>query len=73
MPTQSAFIVNDFLMEYFFQLMDYSFTRNIEKELDDIALGKLSYAIMLGRFWYDFLERELTQAKEKAEKILEKT
>ncbi|HBA44460.1 TPA: hypothetical protein DCZ31_00240 [Patescibacteria group bacterium] len=36
-PTEIAFIVNDFLMEYFKKMMDYKFTAKIEEELDTIA------------------------------------
>jgi DNA topoisomerase-1 len=36
-PTDIAFIVNDFLEEYFKEMMDYHFTRNVEEEFDEIA------------------------------------
>ena len=36
-PTDIGKIVNDFLVENFAGIMDFSFTANVEKEFDDIA------------------------------------
>jgi len=36
-PTDIAFSVNDFLEEYFKEMMDYKFTRNVEEEFDEVA------------------------------------
>ena len=33
-------VVTDFLMEHFQQVMDYSFTADVEKEFDEIARGE---------------------------------
>ena len=32
-------VVNDFLKEYFPQIMDYNFTASVEKQFDEIAEG----------------------------------
>lgn len=38
-PTDVGIVVNDFLKEYFPQIMDYNFTASVEKEFDEIAEG----------------------------------
>ncbi|MDE6437102.1 MAG: type I DNA topoisomerase, partial [Muribaculaceae bacterium] len=38
-PTDIGCIVNDFLTEYFPNILDYNFTSNIEEKFDDIANG----------------------------------
>ena len=38
-PTQIGFIVNEFLMKNFENIMDFNFTVTIENELDNIAQG----------------------------------
>ena len=39
-PTDVGMVVNDFLQEYFPQIMDYNFTAKIEREFDEIADGE---------------------------------
>jgi len=53
-PTNTAMIVNDFLVGQFPKIIDYSFTANIEKELDAIANGKLEWAKMIDGFYSSF-------------------
>lgn len=53
-PTTLAEIVTDFLVKYFADIMDYSFTANAEDELDDIAAGKLTGQAMLTKFYKQF-------------------
>jgi DNA topoisomerase I len=50
-PTDIAFMVTDFLQEYFTQMMEYSFTKSVEEDFDKIATGKENYQNMLRRFW----------------------
>jgi DNA topoisomerase-1 len=38
-PTNIAMVVNDFLVEHFPNVIDFSFTARVEKEFDDIAAG----------------------------------
>jgi len=70
-PTEIAFTVNDFLQEYFKEMMDYKFTKNIEVELDEIAEGKVQFQKMLWKFWNDTLKKDIENAGEKAEKVIE--
>ena len=39
-PTDVGCVVNDFLLQYFLQIMDYNFTAKVEKEFDEVAEGK---------------------------------
>jgi len=71
-PTDIAFIVNDFLEEYFKEMMDYGFTRNIEEELDKIASWKMKYHEMLEKFRIWTLKKDIENTQMIAEKITEK-
>lgn len=53
-PTNTAMIVNDFLVEHFPDITDYSFTSDIEQEFDEIANGKLQWQKMIGNFYKPF-------------------
>jgi DNA topoisomerase-1 len=53
-PTDMGIIVNDFLTEYFPNILDYNFTANVEKEFDSIAEGELEWTKVLHKFYDDF-------------------
>ena len=53
-PTDIGSLVNDFLIEHFDGIMDYSFTANVEKEFDEIAEGLKSWTSMLQKFYGPF-------------------
>jgi len=53
-PTNIAMVVNDFLVENFPNVTNYSFTAEIEKELDDIAQGKIKWNEMIDNFYQEF-------------------
>ena len=53
-PTDSGMVVSDFLVDYFNDIVDYDFTANVEKELDDIAANKLDKVKMLREFYDPF-------------------
>lgn len=53
-PTDLGFVVTDFLIRYFPEIMDYQFTANVEEEFDQIAIGKLDWTKMLQKFYYPF-------------------
>ena len=53
-PTNTARIVNDFLVEHFPTIFDYSFTANIEEEFDKIAQGNVVWSSMLDGFYTKF-------------------
>ena len=53
-PTDIAMVVNDFLVTYFPNIVDFSFTANVEKEFDDIARGKKEWGGMIDSFYKGF-------------------
>ncbi|MDR1719007.1 MAG: type I DNA topoisomerase [Dysgonamonadaceae bacterium] len=53
-PTDTGLVVNDFLIGQFPTVLDYSFTANIEKELDKIAEGDLKWTDTIDRFYKMF-------------------
>ena len=54
LPTDIGIVVNDFLMKFFPQIMDYNFTAKVEKEFDDIAEGRKQWTSMIKKFYKDF-------------------
>jgi DNA topoisomerase-1 len=54
MPTDIGTVVNDFLIEYFPEILDYHFTANVEKEFDTIAEGQLDWTIVMDKFYKKF-------------------
>ncbi|MCC5944128.1 MAG: type I DNA topoisomerase [Bernardetiaceae bacterium] len=53
-PTNVGMVVNDFLMEYFPEIMDYTFTAQVEEQFDKIAQGKQEWSGMIANFYKDF-------------------
>jgi DNA topoisomerase-1 len=53
-PTNIAMVVNDFLVEHFPNVIDYSFTAKVEKEFDDIAHGGQDWQDMIDSFYGKF-------------------
>ena len=56
-PTNTALIVNDFLVEHFPTVIDVKFTANVEQEFDDIANGKTNWTKMIKSFYEPFHAR----------------
>jgi DNA topoisomerase-1 len=66
-PTDLAMITNDFLVEHFPNVTDYSFTARVEKEFDEIAEGKKKWDAMLGTFYKSFHKQvEITETVERS-------
>lgn len=53
-PTDLGLVVTDFLKLHFDEVMDYSFTANIEEEFDKIAEGKQLWNKMVADFYKPF-------------------
>lgn len=53
-PTNIAMVVNDFLIDHFPEITNYSFTAEIEQEFDEIASGKLKWEKMIDQFYKPF-------------------
>ena len=54
LPSDTGIVVNDFLLQYFPDIMDYGFTANVEKQFDKIAEGKAKWETMIKKFYKDF-------------------
>ena len=54
LPTDIGIVVNDFLMKFFPNIMDYNFTAKVERDFDRIAEGDESWTGMLKGFYKKF-------------------
>jgi len=65
-PSDLGMVVSDFLSEHFSKIMDYSFTANVEDELDKIATEGLEWKNMLKKFYgpfHDSVENTMENAE----------
>ena len=70
-PTEVAFTVTEFLEKYFPEMMEYKFTKKVEEDFDKIAAWENSWRNMLKDFWEKTLKKDLENAWENAEKVIE--
>lgn len=54
LPTDIGIVVNDFLLDFFPEIMDYNFTATVEKDFDEIADGKKPWVNLIKDFYADF-------------------
>ena len=73
-PTDIGNLVNNFLVQYFDNILDYNFTASVEEEFDEIAQGKMVWNQMIRDFYFPFheqIEKTLEQSqKVSGEKLL---
>jgi len=55
-PTELGEVVNNIMVENFKDIVDITFTANMESKLDTIAEGKLNHVDMLREFYTPFIE-----------------
>ena len=67
-PTELGQIVNDLMIEYFPDIMDYQFTADMEEKLDSVEEGKLEWRKILTNFYGPF-SNYLEHADQSIEKI----
>jgi DNA topoisomerase-1 len=67
-PTETGKTVNDLLVAYFPDVLDYQFTARMEDELDEIAEGELEWRPMLRDFYNPF-ERQMELARENMPRV----
>lgn len=74
-PTPLGTTVNDFLVEYFPDIVDTSFTAQMEDDLDEIANGKKEWVAVVRDFYEPFNEKlkGVSKAAEKVEVPTEAT
>ncbi|NDV96514.1 type I DNA topoisomerase [Dysgonomonas sp. 521] len=53
-PTDTGMVVNDFLTEYFPDILDYNFTATVEKEFDQVADGEENWTKLIDKFYKVF-------------------
>ncbi|MFC0514836.1 type I DNA topoisomerase [Mucilaginibacter angelicae] len=66
-PTDIGAVVNDFLVQYFKDIVDFNFTASVEKQFDEIAQGLKEWTDMLHDFYNPF-HKEVESTIEKADK-----
>lgn len=54
LPTDTGIVVNDFLIEYFPEILDYNFTANVEKQFDEVAEGHIEWKALMADFYKKF-------------------
>ena len=53
-PTDIGTVVNDFLTEYFPDILDFNFTASVEKDFDEIAEGGVQWTSIMKTFYDKF-------------------
>jgi DNA topoisomerase-1 len=53
-PTEIGKLTNDFLVEHFQSILEYSFTATVEDEFDNVARGNTGWKDMIKNFYNDF-------------------
>ncbi|MDX1991591.1 MAG: type I DNA topoisomerase [bacterium] len=67
-PTETGKIVNDLLVQFFPDVMDYQFTARMEDQLDEVSEGNVEWRPMLKDFYAPF-EHQLENAHEHMPRI----
>ena len=62
-PSETGFLVNDLLVEYFPEVFDTNFTADLESRLDKVADGEKEWVPFLAEFYTPFAE-QLAHARE---------
>ncbi|MDQ7043638.1 MAG: type I DNA topoisomerase [Sulfurimonas sp.] len=62
-PTEMAFTVTKILEEHFANIVDISFTANMEEKLDEVSEGHVDWQELLSEFYFPFME-QVAQGKE---------
>ncbi len=69
-PTETGILVNDLMVQYFPEIVDYQFTARMEEDLDKIAEGHANWTKVMDTFYKPF---SVTVAKAQAEMPVTKT
>lgn len=54
LPTDTGMVVNDFLTEFFPDILDFNFTANVEREFDQVADGDENWTKLIDKFYKAF-------------------
>jgi DNA topoisomerase-1 len=70
-PTETGFLVNDLVVEFFPSIVDINFSSNLEDELDQVASGSAEWVDVIREFYGPFSKRlenaEAQMPEQKAE------
>ncbi len=55
-PTETGILVNDLMIKYFPEIVDYQFTAHMEEDLDKVAEGKAKWEKVIRAFYTPFEE-----------------
>lgn len=67
-PTELGQLVNELIVEHFTDIVDYQFTADMERQLDEIEDGKKEWRTILKDFYLPFKE-DLDKADKNIEKV----
>ena len=67
-PTELGYVTTDIMIKHFNDIVDVSFTADMEKRLDDIEEGKDSFKNVMTEFYSPFME-ELSEAEKTLERV----
>ncbi|HIU45892.1 MAG TPA: type I DNA topoisomerase [Candidatus Fimadaptatus faecigallinarum] len=67
-PTELGLIVTDLMKQYFSNIVDLTFTANMEEELDEVEEGELDWHKVISDFYGPF-EKTLENAEKSMEKV----
>ncbi|HEO3335855.1 TPA: type I DNA topoisomerase [Streptococcus agalactiae] len=67
-PTELGEIVNSLIVEFFPDIVDVTFTAEMERKLDEVEIGKEQWQKIIDEFYKPF-EKELAKAETEMEKI----
>tara|TARA_B110000444_G_scaffold261465_1_gene313907 strand:+ start:4569 stop:6896 length:2328 start_codon:yes stop_codon:yes gene_type:complete len=56
-PTDIGYVVNDFLIEHFGEVLDYHFTAGVEEQFDIISQGQQNWTDMIKEFYSPFKDK----------------
>ncbi len=70
-PQEVGFLVNDFLVEHFPEIVNAEFTAHMEDDLDKIAEGKEQYIEVLSNFYKPFADKLAQKEENVAKKNLD--
>ncbi|MEK7165191.1 MAG: type I DNA topoisomerase, partial [Patescibacteria group bacterium] len=67
-PTPLGFLVSDFLVKYFPDIVDLAFTATIEQDLDEVAQGEREWLPLIAEFYEPFKDK-IMHVEETVEKL----
>jgi DNA topoisomerase I len=56
-PTETGMLVNDLMMQYFPEIIDYNFTARMEEDLDKISTGEAEWVQVMDEFYGPFSKK----------------